>query len=87
MEKADYSSWRMRCYYCDQYKNGTCPYEKRRTVPKKCRKFINPSMRVHVPEFTGFEKVIIAVVLLFVSIIVMLFVAGLIMLALSEPPI
>jgi hypothetical protein len=48
------NQWRMRCYYCEQYKNGTCPYKKREVVPKKCRKFVHLSM--YVPrEFSGFE--------------------------------
>ncbi len=80
------TQWRMKCYYCEQYKNGTCPYEKRKAVPKRCRKFVHPSM--YVPgTFSGFEKVIIAIMILIVAIFLMLFAASLILMALPVSPI
>ena len=72
------SKWRMRCYYCTKYEKGTCPYEKRRTVPKKCRRFEHPSM--YVPRvFSGFEIVVVVIVMLIAIISTILLIGSLLL--------
>lgn len=68
--------WRMKCYYCLQYECGTCPYKNRKVVPKKCRHFAPPLCPPS--EFSGLEKVVIAIMILIVAPLLMLYIAGLI---------
>ena len=54
--------WRMRCYSCKEYINGTCPYKNRKQVPLDCSYF---ESGVYIERgFTSFEKVIIAIMIL-----------------------